>query len=70
MEATDNDEIRCPAGARWPGDLPGCGSPNVIRDPTDGMWDCLTCGLYFSPGNKGLRFRSPGIPEIKHDCGG
>jgi len=39
--------VRCPTGARWEGDLVGCGSANLSEEDDEGLFDCLDCGLFF-----------------------
>ena len=41
--------VRCPDTPRFPGDLVGCGSTNVERNSLEGGYECLDCGLWFTP---------------------
>lgn len=45
--ATPAPSRRCPAVARFPGDIVGCGSDNVTEPDDEGLCDCLNCGLFF-----------------------
>ena len=42
-------KMLCPQTARFPDDLVGCGSPQVQWDENEGVFDCLDCGLWFTP---------------------
>jgi hypothetical protein len=50
MDAPDKEGLRCPS---WPSErqendgLIGCGSTDIQWDGFE-MWDCLTCGLFFT----------------------
>jgi hypothetical protein len=41
-------KLRCPTTSRGPDDLVGCGSTNIQGPDTDGTYDCLDCGLWFT----------------------
>ena len=43
------DEIRCPSNRRHADDLVGCGSADVAGPDDEGIYDCLGCGLWFTP---------------------
>ncbi len=38
----------CPTERRWPVDIVGCGSADVVWDPDEQMFDCRDCGLFFT----------------------
>ena len=40
-------ELRCPLRRRWPGDITGCGSLNIVGPDDEGFYDCPDCGLFF-----------------------
>ncbi len=42
-------ELRCPDKPRFPGDIVGCGSPNVSEPDDEGLCDCFDCGIWFRP---------------------
>jgi hypothetical protein len=56
--------LRCPAG----GDPAGCGSTNISLGD-DGMYDCLDCGLFFTPKTKQVPTRPIGEQHVKEDLG-
>lgn len=42
-------KVVCPAEARYPGDIVGCGSANVVGPDHEGLFDCCDCGIFFNP---------------------
>jgi hypothetical protein len=40
--------VRCPAEARFEGDICGCGSANVNGPDGEGVYDCGDCGIFFT----------------------
>jgi hypothetical protein len=45
---SEESAIRCPANARHPGDIVGCGSANLVGPDDEGFYDCLDCGIWFT----------------------
>ena len=47
--------VRCPAEARFEGDVCGCGSANVSGPDGEGVYDCGDCGIFFTAESIGNR---------------
>ena len=47
--------VRCPAEARFEGDICGCGSANVNGPDGEGVYDCGDCGIFFTAESVGNR---------------
>jgi hypothetical protein len=54
--------VQCPDEPRFEGDLVGCGFVCAEPPDSEGLYDCLNCGLFFSKEDD-----QRGIPHIVHD---
>jgi hypothetical protein len=50
-------EVICPKTRRCKGDVVGCGSSNVRWDASEKVYDCLDCGIWFTPRSAGRKRR-------------
>lgn len=53
----ERKEVICPKTRRCKGDVVGCGSTNVRWNKSEGVYDCLNCGIWFLPKSAGRRRR-------------
>lgn len=40
--------VTCPVRPRFDGDIVGCGSAHLSGPDTEGYYDCLDCGIFFT----------------------
>ena len=47
----DGERVRCPSPRDKDHPLAGCGSLNVYGPDSEGLYDCINCGLWFDEEN-------------------
>lgn len=57
-EEPKRGEVRCPKTRRCKGDVVGCGSTNTRWNKSEGVYDCLDCGIWFLPRSAGRKRRA------------